>query len=114
MSLELDSLPEAAAARAVSPTPAPLRLALPKGRQQDQVISLLADAGVSVAMGGRAYRPTVSLPAVETKLLKPQNVVEMLGVGATAASPRIRTPEWAAYTMIASTILNLDEAITQR
>ncbi len=82
MSLELDSLPESAAARAVSPTPAPLRLALPKGRQQDQVISLLADAGVSVAMGGRAYRPTVSLPAVETKLLKPQNVVEMLGVGA--------------------------------
>lgn len=82
MSLELDSLPEAGAARAVSPTPAPLRLALPKGRQQDQVISLLADAGVSVAMGGRAYRPTVSLPAVETKLLKPQNVVEMLGVGA--------------------------------
>jgi len=82
MSLELDSLPEAAAARVVSPTPAPLRLALPKGRQQDQVISLLADAGVSVAMGGRAYRPTVSLPAVETKLLKPQNVVEMLGAGA--------------------------------
>ena len=40
--------------------------------------------------------------------------VELLGVGATAASPRIRTPEWAAYTMIASTILNLDEAITQR
>ena len=40
--------------------------------------------------------------------------VELLGVGATAASPRTRTPEWAAYTMIASTLLNLDEAITQR
>ncbi len=40
--------------------------------------------------------------------------VELLGVGATAVSPRTRTPEWAAYTMIASTILNLDEAITQR
>ena len=82
MSIELESLPEAAAARAAYPTTAPLRLALPKGRQQDQVISLLADAGVSVAMGGRAYRPTVSLPAVETKLLKPQNVVEMLGADA--------------------------------
>ncbi|MDG1492098.1 MAG: hypothetical protein P8R43_09415, partial [Planctomycetota bacterium] len=82
MTLELDSIPEAAATRAASATLAPLRLALPKGRQQDQVISLLADAGVSVTMGGRAYRPTVSLPAVETKLLKPQNVVEMLGAGA--------------------------------
>jgi ATP phosphoribosyltransferase len=82
VSIELESLPEAAAARAAYPTTAPLRLALPKGRQQDQVISLLADAGVSVAMGGRAYRPTVSLPAVETKLLKPQNVVEMLGADA--------------------------------
>ena len=40
--------------------------------------------------------------------------VELLGVGATATSPRARTPEWAAYTMIASTLLNLDEAITQR
>ena len=44
----------------------------------------------------------------------PMAAVELLGVGATAASPRTRTPEWAAYTMIASTILNLDEAITQR
>ena len=39
---------------------------------------------------------------------------ELLGVGATAPSGRSRTPEWAAWTMVASTILNLDEAITRR
>ncbi|MEM9800335.1 MAG: ATP phosphoribosyltransferase [Planctomycetota bacterium] len=61
---------------------APLRLALPKGRQQDEVLALLADAGIRVGTGARAYRPTVSLPNVEAKLLKPQNVVEMLAAGA--------------------------------
>ena len=60
----------------------PLGLALPKGRLQDGVLALLADAGVDVQLGGRAYRPTVSLDGVEAKLLKPQNVVEMLAVGA--------------------------------
>ncbi|MEM1452544.1 MAG: ATP phosphoribosyltransferase [Planctomycetota bacterium] len=59
-----------------------LRLALPKGRQQDEVLRLLEDAGIRVTSGGRAYRPTVSLPDVEAKLLKPQNVVEMLAAGA--------------------------------
>ncbi|MEM9379245.1 MAG: ATP phosphoribosyltransferase [Planctomycetota bacterium] len=61
---------------------APLRLALPKGRQQDEILRLLEDAGIRVQSGGRAYRPTVSLPDVEAKLLKPQNVVEMLAAGA--------------------------------
>lgn len=87
MTLQLDPRSDAAPDRAPSPSPAsaprtPLRLALPKGRQQDQVVRLLAEAGVTVSMDGRAYRPTVSLPDVETKLLKPQNVVEMLGAGA--------------------------------
>ena len=46
------------------------------------MLALLDDAGVRVDLGGRAYRPTVSLPDTEAKLLKPQNVVEMLAVGA--------------------------------
>ncbi len=60
----------------------PLRLALPKGRLQESVLALLDEAGVRVDLGGRAYRPTVSLPDTEAKLLKPQNVVEMLAAGA--------------------------------
>jgi ATP phosphoribosyltransferase len=58
-----------------------LRLALPKGRMQDEVFSLLAAAGLRVKAGTRGYRPTISLPSCEVKLLKPQNIVEMLHAG---------------------------------
>ena len=59
----------------------PIRLALPKGRMQDGLFTLLADAGIKVRAGGRSYRPTISLPGFETKILKPQNIVEMLHAG---------------------------------
>lgn len=45
------------------------------------VVDLLADSGVRLAHGSRGYRPKVSLVGVEAKLLKPQNIVEMLSVG---------------------------------
>lgn len=64
-----------------APAAAALRLALPKGRMQDGVFCLLADAGVPVTVGARGYRPTVDLPEVTAKLLKPQNIVEMLDLG---------------------------------
>ncbi len=62
-------------------TSSPLRLALPKGRMQEDLLRLLGEAGVHLQLGSRNYRPTISLEGVETKLLKPQNVVEMLHVG---------------------------------
>src|SRR5229473_8245197 len=65
----------------VSRSAAPLRLALPKGRMEQGVLTLLADAGIHVRPSARGYRPEVSLPDTEAKLLKPQNVVEMLAVG---------------------------------
>lgn len=80
MTTETVPLPVTSPAADVAATP--LRLALPKGRLQEGVLALLDDAGVRVDLGGRAYRPTVSLPDTEAKLLKPQNVVEMLAVGA--------------------------------
>ena len=58
-----------------------LHLALPKGRMQEGVFALLADAGVRVSAGARGYRPAISLPNCEVKLLKPQNIVEMLDAG---------------------------------
>jgi len=64
-----------------SPKPATVRLALPKGRMQEGIFKLLADAGVPVKTGSREYRPTVPLPGFEVKLLKPQNIVEMLHHG---------------------------------
>jgi ATP phosphoribosyltransferase len=58
-----------------------LRLGLPKGRMEAGVLALLADAGIHVRPSARGYRPEVSLPDTEAKLLKPQNVVEMLAAG---------------------------------
>lgn len=57
------------------------RIGLPKGRMESGVLTLLADAGVRVRPSARGYRPDVSLPGAEAKLLKPQNVVEMLALG---------------------------------
>src|SRR6185436_737005 len=62
-----------------------LKLALPKGRMQQGVLALLADAGIGVRVGERGYRPALSLPGVEAKVLKPQNIVEMLHVGSRDA-----------------------------
>ena len=58
-----------------------LQLALPKGRMQDGVYELLRDAGIDVGGGARGYRPSVGLPGVEAKLLKPQNAIRMLSAG---------------------------------
>ncbi len=48
---------------------------------QDEVFALLAEAGLRVKPGGRGYRPDIALPGCEVKLLKPQNVIEMLHAG---------------------------------
>ena len=61
--------------------PAPLKLALPKGRMQAGVLELLADAGLPVHVDERSYRPRLHLPGIDAKLLKPQNIVEMLLAG---------------------------------
>ncbi|MCZ6834939.1 MAG: ATP phosphoribosyltransferase [Planctomycetota bacterium] len=58
-----------------------IRLALPKGRMQQGVLELLRDAGIRVDIGARALRPSISLPDCDVKLLKPQNIVEMLHLG---------------------------------
>ena len=58
-----------------------LHLAIPKGRMYQSVVDLLAEAGIRLRHGSRGYRPKVSLAGVEAKLLKPQNIVEMLAVG---------------------------------
>jgi len=58
-----------------------LRLALPKGRMQEGVFSLFADSGIKVKLNEREYRPMVSMEGVDAKILKPQNVIEMLHAG---------------------------------
>ncbi|MBL8963963.1 MAG: ATP phosphoribosyltransferase [Phycisphaerae bacterium] len=60
---------------------AALHVGLPKGRMHEGVTSLLAEAGMRVSASSRGYRPSISLPGTECKILKPQNIVEMLHVG---------------------------------
>ncbi len=58
-----------------------VRLGLPKGRMQKAVNELLSEAGIHVREDPRGYRPDLSLPGFEVKLLKPQNIVRMLHHG---------------------------------
>ncbi|MGI9667490.1 MAG: ATP phosphoribosyltransferase [Acidimicrobiia bacterium] len=58
-----------------------LRIAVPKGRTEQGVRQLLADARIDLRSGPRGYRPVASVPWLETKVLKPQNIVEMLAAG---------------------------------
>ena len=58
-----------------------VKLAIPKGRMEEGVRALLADAGIHVTPTARSYRPHITLPGCEVKILKPQSIVEMLHVG---------------------------------
>jgi ATP phosphoribosyltransferase len=57
-------------------------MALPKGRMFEQVVDLLKDAGITIRQSERGYRPNISLPTFNAKILKPRNVITMLGAGA--------------------------------
>jgi ATP phosphoribosyltransferase len=48
---------------------------------QEGVFRLMADAGIQIRTGTRNYRPTLSFPDIEAKILKPQNIIEMLHAG---------------------------------
>ena len=58
-----------------------IHLAVPKGRIEAGVSALLADAGMALRSGPRGYRPVTTVEGFEVKLLKPQNIVEMLAAG---------------------------------
>ncbi len=67
----------------MSPIAAPntIRFAIPKGRMKDEVMRLLADAGIDISESSRGYRPSISLDGYEVKVLKPRAIVEMLESG---------------------------------
>ena len=63
------------------PDESTMRLAIPKGRMYDGVARLLSEAGINLTQTVRSYRPHISLPGCEVKILKPQSIVEMLHAG---------------------------------
>ncbi|PKL07876.1 MAG: ATP phosphoribosyltransferase [Spirochaetae bacterium HGW-Spirochaetae-7] len=58
-----------------------LRLALPKGRMQEGVLRLLSEAGLDMRTAERDYRPSAVVDGLDVKVLKPQNIIEMLDIG---------------------------------
>jgi ATP phosphoribosyltransferase len=48
---------------------------------EDGVLRLLSGAGIRVAIEPRGYRASISLQGFDVKVLKPQNIVEMLHAG---------------------------------
>ena len=59
-----------------------IRFAIPKGRMYDGVAKLLDEAGIRIRTSSRDYRPSISLPGYDVKILKPRAIIEMLDLGA--------------------------------
>lgn len=58
-----------------------LKMVIPKGRIYDKVVELLAEAGIRLERSERAYRPLTSDPDIEVKIMKPQNIPELVQLG---------------------------------
>ncbi|HSV56893.1 MAG TPA: ATP phosphoribosyltransferase [Magnetospirillaceae bacterium] len=58
-----------------------LKIALPKGRMQEEVFRLLTDAGLPIRGDERDYRPQLPARNMDAKILKPRNILEMLHAG---------------------------------
>jgi ATP phosphoribosyltransferase len=58
-----------------------LRILIPKGRIFDNVACLFSDAGFPISLSDRTYRPTLGADWLDAKIMKPQNVGELLELG---------------------------------
>ncbi|MBN1349420.1 ATP phosphoribosyltransferase [candidate division KSB1 bacterium] len=58
-----------------------LKMVIPKGRICDNVVNLLNDAGFRMAIDERVYRPNISDPDIDVKLMKPQNIPKLVELG---------------------------------
>jgi len=58
-----------------------LRVLIPKGRIFDNVAALFSEAGFSVSLADRTYRPVIGADWLDAKIMKPQNVGELLELG---------------------------------
>ncbi|MCL2266904.1 MAG: ATP phosphoribosyltransferase [Treponema sp.] len=58
-----------------------LRILIPKGRIFENVSRLFSEAGFPVTLTDRTYRPDTGVPWIDAKIMKPQNVGELLELG---------------------------------
>jgi ATP phosphoribosyltransferase len=59
-----------------------LRLVIPKGRICQNVVDLLEEASIACSTNGRNYIPHLSDPEIEAKIMKPQNIGQLIELGA--------------------------------
>lgn len=58
-----------------------LRIVVPKGRIMKNVTALLESAGIRMLSDDRQYKPVVSDPEIEIKIMKPQNIPRLVELG---------------------------------
>jgi ATP phosphoribosyltransferase len=58
-----------------------LRILIPKGRIFDNVSKLFTEAGFPICLADRTYRPVIAAGWMDAKIMKPQNVGELLELG---------------------------------
>ncbi|GAB1482668.1 ATP phosphoribosyltransferase [Treponema sp.] len=58
-----------------------LRILIPKGRIYENVSKLFNEAGISISLSERTYRPAIGVDWLDGKVMKPQNVGELLELG---------------------------------
>jgi ATP phosphoribosyltransferase len=58
-----------------------LKLVIPKGRIHNAVVELLADSGLRLTAGGWPYAPRTNSPEIEVKIMKPQNIAQLIELG---------------------------------
>jgi ATP phosphoribosyltransferase len=62
-------------------SPDKLRILIPKGRIFDNVSRLFSEAGFPIYLADRTYRPVIAADWLDAKIMKPQNVGELLELG---------------------------------
>jgi ATP phosphoribosyltransferase len=58
-----------------------LRILIPKGRIFDNIVRLFEEAGFPISLADRTYRPVIGADWLDGKIMKPQNVGELLELG---------------------------------
>jgi ATP phosphoribosyltransferase len=58
-----------------------IKMAIPKGKLQVEIVKLLEEIGLSLMGNERNYRPICSDPVFEVKLLKSQNIPSLVDIG---------------------------------
>lgn len=58
-----------------------LKMTIPTGRIQEKVIDLLGRIGLDFSKSGRSYKPITSASGIRAKMLKAQNIPELVALG---------------------------------